>query len=201
MKNLYNYELEVLAIASHVFHIRSFIPDVSIASLQVHCYSEVLPCSTDTVPKNYRHLRVKDLPKVPTWQLGWVLNLQPSGRKALNLPLNHHAPQFAYCSNWSRLMTSEVCQLHKGKTTVGHIIVWPVVTCDLFFLLGTMSLSWFQMCIHQNLKGGWTTNQNSFQTGELENHLTGIVVFCVFFFIIHQVPIFKQLQEHFKVVL
>src|SRR6218665_1172445 len=44
--------------------------------------------SIDTVgvnkPKHYRQLRVKDLPKVPTWRLEWDSNLRPSGRKALN---------------------------------------------------------------------------------------------------------------------
>src|SRR6218665_2460931 len=35
---------------------------------------------------------MKDLPKVPTWRLQWDSNLRPSGRKAPNLPLSHHAP-------------------------------------------------------------------------------------------------------------
>ena len=43
--------------------------------------------------KRYRQLRLKDLPKVPTWQLEWDLKLRPSGRKAPNLPLCHYAPQ------------------------------------------------------------------------------------------------------------
>jgi len=34
---------------------------------------------------------VKDLPKVPTWRQEWDSNLQPSGRKAPNLLMNHHA--------------------------------------------------------------------------------------------------------------
>src|SRR6218665_72723 len=45
------------------------------------------------MPKRYRQLRVKDLPKVHTWRLlEWDSNLRPSGRKAPNLPLSHHAP-------------------------------------------------------------------------------------------------------------
>src|SRR6218665_1063702 len=42
--------------------------------------------------KRYRQLRVKDLSKVPTWRLEWDSNLRPSGRKAPNLPMNHHTP-------------------------------------------------------------------------------------------------------------
>src|SRR6218665_3692963 len=42
--------------------------------------------------KRYRQLRVKDLPKDPTWWLEWNSNLRPSRRKAPNLPLRHHAP-------------------------------------------------------------------------------------------------------------
>ena len=41
--------------------------------------------------KDYRQLRVKDLPKVPTWRLNWNSNLRLFGRKAANLPLSHHA--------------------------------------------------------------------------------------------------------------
>jgi len=40
------------------------------------------------MPNRYRQLRVK----VPTFWLEWDLNLQPSGRKATNLPLSHQAP-------------------------------------------------------------------------------------------------------------
>jgi len=43
-------------------------------------------------PKRQRQLRVKDLPKVPTWQLDRESNLRPFGPKAPNLPMNHHAP-------------------------------------------------------------------------------------------------------------
>src|SRR6218665_2234712 len=41
--------------------------------------------------KRYRQLRVKDLPKVPTWRLEHDSNLRPSGRKASTLPMRHHA--------------------------------------------------------------------------------------------------------------
>ena len=54
-----------------------------------------LDYSIDTVlelimAKRYRQLRVKDLPKVPTWRLEWDSNLRPSGRKAPILPLSYH---------------------------------------------------------------------------------------------------------------
>src|SRR6218665_675031 len=44
-------------------------------------------------PKRHRQLRVKDLPKVPTWRLERDSNPQPFGRKVTNLPMSLHAPQ------------------------------------------------------------------------------------------------------------
>ena len=65
--------------------------------------SEALPTTAiDTVrvytPKRYRQLQVKDLPKVPTWWLERVSNSRPSGRKALTLPMRHHAPTAIPCT-------------------------------------------------------------------------------------------------------
>src|SRR6218665_1563864 len=40
-----------------------------------------------------RSSTVKDFLKVPTWRPKWASNVQPSGRRALNLPLSHQAPQ------------------------------------------------------------------------------------------------------------
>jgi len=76
---------------STVIIIHSFIPDISIAPLQVHYYSQALPttsryCVGVNTPKRYRQLRVKDLPKVPTWWLEWDSNLRPSRGKAPNWP-------------------------------------------------------------------------------------------------------------------
>ena len=42
--------------------------------------------------KRYRQQWEKDLPKIPMWQVKWDSNLRPSGHKAPNLPLSHHAP-------------------------------------------------------------------------------------------------------------
>src|SRR6218665_1312668 len=72
------------------------IDSIYIASLQIHYYSEALPtawilCRSFT-PKCHRQLRVKDLPKVPTWRLEWDSNQRHFGRKATNLPIIHHAP-------------------------------------------------------------------------------------------------------------
>src|SRR6218665_4219413 len=41
-------------------------------------------------PRRHRHLRVKDLPKVPTWRLERDSNPRPSGLKAATLPMHHH---------------------------------------------------------------------------------------------------------------
>ena len=48
-------------------------------------------------PKRHRQLRVKDLPKVPTWRLERDSKPRPFGRKATNLPMSHHAPHHS-CS-------------------------------------------------------------------------------------------------------
>ena len=71
----------------------SFFQDISIATLQVHYYSEALPTQhgycvgVSWWHSIHRQLRVKDLPKVPTWRLDF--NPRPFRRKALNLPVHH----------------------------------------------------------------------------------------------------------------
>jgi len=80
------------------YYDHSFILDISIAPLQVHYYSEALLtlqhryCVRVNTPKRYRQLWVKELPRVPTWQLEWASNLRPLGRKAPNLPMSHPTP-------------------------------------------------------------------------------------------------------------
>src|SRR6218665_1212516 len=44
-------------------------------------------------PKRHRQLRVKVLPKVPTWRLQGDSNPRPFGRNATNLKVSHHVPQ------------------------------------------------------------------------------------------------------------
>jgi len=44
-------------------------------------------------PKRHRQLRVKDLPKVPTWRLERDSNPRLFGRKATNIQMSHHAPR------------------------------------------------------------------------------------------------------------
>src|SRR6218665_3604874 len=61
------------------------------------------------MPKCYWQLRVKDLPKVPMWWLGWDSKLRPSGRKAPNLPLSHHAPP---CEPFECQVCLTLLQLH-----------------------------------------------------------------------------------------
>src|SRR6218665_1775291 len=71
--------------------------------------SEALPTTAiDTVSEFYtrkrkRQLQVKDLPKVPTWQLERDSNPRPSGRNLYALPstmpMSHHAPQYM-CSTF-----------------------------------------------------------------------------------------------------
>jgi len=52
------------------------MPDISIAPVQVHYYSEAVPTTALMMcrvnkPKLYRQLWVKELPKVHTWRLEW----------------------------------------------------------------------------------------------------------------------------------
>src|SRR6218665_3623022 len=46
--------------------------------------------SRSFTPKRHRKLRVKELPKVPTWRLERDSNPRPFGRKASNIPMRHH---------------------------------------------------------------------------------------------------------------
>src|SRR6218665_2795226 len=74
----------------------SFIPDISIAPLQVHDYSEALPtqhgyCRNST-PKCQRQLRVRDSFKISTWRLERDSYPRPSGRQLSTLPMNNHVP-------------------------------------------------------------------------------------------------------------
>src|SRR6218665_119786 len=41
---------------------------------------------------HHKQLRMKDLPKVPTWRLERDSNPRPFGRKVPNLLMSHHAP-------------------------------------------------------------------------------------------------------------
>src|SRR6218665_3651025 len=77
--------------------IHSFIPDISIAPLQVHYYSEALLTIARILCftlKRHRQLRGKDLPKVPTWRLERDSNPRPFGRKATYLPMSHQAHNY-----------------------------------------------------------------------------------------------------------
>jgi len=60
-------------ITGEIEQVNSLIRVISIAPLLVHYYSKALPtqhgyCRSFT-PKRHRQLRMKDLPKVPTWRL------------------------------------------------------------------------------------------------------------------------------------
>src|SRR6218665_3038470 len=77
--------------------IHSFIQAISIAPLQSattqkrsrHSTDRPLLCRSFS-PNLHRQLRVKDLPKVPTWRVERNSNPRPSGRKASTLPVRHH---------------------------------------------------------------------------------------------------------------
>src|SRR6218665_1012380 len=76
--------------------------DSLICSSYLYCASSSPPLlrgATDTArilcwsftSRRHRQLRVKDLPKVPTWRLERDSNPRPFGQKASNLPMNHHS--------------------------------------------------------------------------------------------------------------
>src|SRR6218665_1638765 len=96
----------------HVYHL--FIQAISIAPLQVHYSSETLPDTArilcrSFMPKRHRQLRVKELPKVPTWRLERDLNPRPFGRKALNLPMCNHVSQIILYINICMHVSIYVC--------------------------------------------------------------------------------------------
>src|SRR6218665_963597 len=77
--------------------IHSFIPDISLASLQAHYYSEAPPlhrryCVGVNTPQRYWQRRVNNLQKFHMWWLEWDSNLLPFVHKAPNIPLSRHAP-------------------------------------------------------------------------------------------------------------
>ena len=75
-------EWSPISYVRYKLHFHSFIQAISIAPLLLRRSRYSRYC-----------VRVKDLPKVPTWRLAWDSNLSPSGRKAPNLPMSHYAPQ------------------------------------------------------------------------------------------------------------
>ena len=83
----------------HPFIYSFTLQDTSIATLQVHHYSETLPTTSFTLchsftPKRFRQLRVKDLPKVPTWRQELNSNPRPWRREAPNIrTLSHPTPR------------------------------------------------------------------------------------------------------------
>ena len=79
--------------------VHSFIQALSIAPLQVHYYSEVLPRRhADTVSVFHAEAPLstpsEGLAQGPAWRLDRDSNPRPVRRKALNQPMSHPAPQF-----------------------------------------------------------------------------------------------------------
>src|SRR5688572_30927314 len=58
----------------------------------------------------HEQLQVKDLPRVPMWRLEVDSNLQPSGCKAPNIPLRHHAHlcMYVYVYMYIRVVLSNM---------------------------------------------------------------------------------------------
>src|SRR6218665_2372812 len=102
---------------------QSVIQATSIAPLQFHYYSGLLPTlhglptASDCLLCQKRHWqpREKDMPKVPTWQLQRNSNPRPFGRNAWNLPVSDHAPTKTCVAHTKRRCTN--LQLHLQITT------------------------------------------------------------------------------------
>src|SRR6218665_3381740 len=78
---------------------------------------------------SYRQLRVKDLPKVPTWQLEVESNQRPSAPKALTISTYNHAP------NASAYMAASVRSVQPfGRKAPNPIIEPPRPTYMLFLV-------------------------------------------------------------------
>ena len=89
---------------SHCAKLKNNVQNPLYCIVFIHFYSAshgkslseaLLTTEIDTVrvytTKRYRQLQVKDLPKIPMWRLERDSNPQPSGRKALSLPMRHNA--------------------------------------------------------------------------------------------------------------
>src|SRR6218665_2827620 len=77
----------------HSFIHSGYFYDASSSSLRGVPDTAWILCQSFTL-KRHRQLRVKDLPKVPTWWLERDSNPQPSGRQILTLP----RPTSLHCS-------------------------------------------------------------------------------------------------------
>ena len=120
---------------SSLYCIHSFIPDIPIAPLRVHFYSRLQHwcCVGVKTPKRCRQLWVKDLPKVPTWRVEWDSNLRPSGRKAPNLPLSHHAPSFTISLLYSIIeVIRPNCDLKLNSDIENHLNIMRFIKTALY---------------------------------------------------------------------
>src|SRR6218665_286929 len=67
------------------------------------------------MPKRYRQLQVKDLPKVPTWRLERDSNPRPSGRTVSPQPMRHHVQHVLTSSTVLSLSSAAVLNLLRLK--------------------------------------------------------------------------------------
>src|SRR6218665_2420070 len=79
----------------------------------------------------HRQLRVKDLPKVPTWRLERNSNPRPSGRKALTLPMPHNVPISHYVP-----ISLIIWQLETDRNCIFHFRPKTKLAPKLTFWLG-----------------------------------------------------------------
>src|SRR6218665_158575 len=73
-----------------------------------------------------RQLRVKDLPKVSTWQLERDSTPRCFGQKASNLPISHHAPQettLRWLEKQDKCHSAMESVLLSGSTTVAYSLL------------------------------------------------------------------------------
>ena len=113
-----------------------FIQAISITPLQVHYYSKALPTTAQMLcrsfaPKYPRQLRVKDLPKVPTWRLERDSNLQSSWKR-------HRICQ---CSNTPHVD----CRQFFVVLLVEFLYIGITTTCLRTFRLQTFRLLWLSL--------------------------------------------------------
>src|SRR6218665_3374437 len=79
-------------------------------------YTTLILCRSFT-PKRHMQLRMKDLPKVPTWRPERDSNQRPFGRKATSSPMRYNAPSTFIVGVYFTLIIEEVL-LHVGLTDV-----------------------------------------------------------------------------------
>ena len=116
-------------------------------------YSTRILCRNFT-PKHHRHLRVKDLPKIPTWQVERESNPWPFGRKASTLPMRHTRPKRRHLHTHMHKYLFTNYSIHKCHTcthTCSHTYLirsYVYMQTHIHACMHTYTRTCMRTCIH-----------------------------------------------------